>query len=443
LNVSELSVNSPGIIAAQPMLEGKSILYFSYNGMLDPLGQSQVIPYLQALTRFGARFTLVSFERPNAFTREGEEISAALRADLNGHNIEWRRLRYHRRPSLPATAYDVFAGVRLGAALARQQHFDLVHARSHIAAAIALRLRQRFGFPMIFDVRGLLADEYVDAGHWKKDSVPYRITKNVERRSLYAADGIVTLTEKIWPIMSEWDPLRNRNVPHEVVPCCADLNRFKFDQAERNFRRDDLKLNDRFVLAYSGSIDGWYLTEEMVDFFAVLKRQIPQAYFLWLTPSRHERVRAIMNSRGIGESDYGVRAVSLREMPSYLSAADAGISFIKPCFSKLASSPTKYAEYLGCGLPLIINSGVGDSDDLIAKDQTGVFVSGFDPEHYDRAASQVAKFADHPIRTREHNRAIAERRFDVKTVGAERYARLYERVFAATRRADTAPNFAQ
>src|SRR5687768_7432269 len=36
--------------------------------------------------------------------------------------------------------------------------------------------------------------------------------------------------------------------------------------------------------------------------------------------------------------------------PSYLSAADAGLSFIKSCFSKIASSPTKNAEYLACGL---------------------------------------------------------------------------------------------
>ncbi len=30
-------------------LEGKRVLYISYNGMLDPLGQSQVIPYLRDL----------------------------------------------------------------------------------------------------------------------------------------------------------------------------------------------------------------------------------------------------------------------------------------------------------------------------------------------------------------------------------------------------------
>ena len=49
------------------VLEGRRVLFISYNGMLDPLGQSQVIPYLRELARAGVRFTLLSFERRAAF----------------------------------------------------------------------------------------------------------------------------------------------------------------------------------------------------------------------------------------------------------------------------------------------------------------------------------------------------------------------------------------
>ena len=44
-------------------LKDKRVLYLSYNGMLDPLGQSQVLPYLKELSKLGVRFTLLSFER--------------------------------------------------------------------------------------------------------------------------------------------------------------------------------------------------------------------------------------------------------------------------------------------------------------------------------------------------------------------------------------------
>src|SRR3977135_919252 len=189
-------------------LTNRRVLYVSYNGMLDPLGQSQVIPYLRELSRRGVRFTLLSFETSKAYTSEGRERCEQLRQELAAGEIDWHWLRYHKSPSLPATSYDVLAGIRYGSRLVRDKQIEMVHARSYIPAAIALRLKRRFGVKIIFDVRGLMADEYFDAGHWRKQSAAYRINKAVERRALAAADGVVTLTERIWPIINVWDGLR-------------------------------------------------------------------------------------------------------------------------------------------------------------------------------------------------------------------------------------------
>src|SRR5712692_5889848 len=271
-------------------LADKRVLYISYNGMLDPLGQSQVLPYLHELSKLGVRFSLLSFERAAAFSTEGRAKRDELRAQLRANGIDWHALRYHQKPSLPATIYDVLHGVRYAKRLVRRNKIEMVHARSHIPATIAGWLKQRFRLKMIFDVRGLLADEYVDAGHWRKDSIPYRITKSAERRALAAADGVVTLTARIWPIINEWDGLRNHEVAHQVVPCCADLDLFSFSEADRARRRRELRVEDRFVVIYSGSIDGWYLTESMADFFVTLRKQRRDAHFLWLTPSRHDRI---------------------------------------------------------------------------------------------------------------------------------------------------------
>jgi len=412
-------------------LINRRVLYISYNGMLDALGQSQVVPYLKELSRAGVQFTLLSYERPPAFTPEGVEMCAALRRELSTHEIDWHWLPYHKTPSLAATSYDVLAGIRYGNRLVRRKQIEMVHARSHIPATIALRLKRRFGVKMIFDVRGLLADEYVDAGHWRKGSISYRITKTAEGRALAAADGVVTLTERIWPVMSQWESLRNRDVLHQVVPCCADLELFKFSRADRDLRRAELGLQDRFVIVYSGSIDGWYLTESMADFFVTMRKQRPNAHFLWLTPTRHQRVHELMRARGVSESDYTVLVSAPRDVPSYLSAGDAGLAFIKPCFSKLASSPTKYGEYLGCGLPLIINEGVGDSDVLITREKVGALVHDFSEPEYAKASVLIDGFAAHPEQTRRRTREVAERLFDVRTVGVQRYGRLYESVLAS------------
>jgi glycosyltransferase involved in cell wall biosynthesis len=396
--------------------------------MLDPLGQSQVIPYLRELSKRGVRFTLLSFERGIAFGPDGLSRCARLREQLAKEDIEWHWLRYHQTPSLPATMFDVANGVHHAKSLIRRNKIELVHARSHIPATIALRLKVRFGLKMIFDVRGLMAEEYVDADHWHQGSVPYRLSKMMERRALAAAEGVVTLTERIWPVIKEWDGLRGREVIHEVVPCCADLELFKFSLEARQQKRAELGLKDSRVLVYSGSIGGWYLANRMADFFVELVNKTNDWHFLWLTGGPQELITTLMSERGLKSNQYTVRAVASAEVPSYLCAGDLGIAFYKPTFSRLATSPVKVSEYLACGLPLVINTGIGDSDALITREGVGALVADFNESEYARAVSTIETFVRDPAETRRRTREVAERLFDVRKVGVERYARLYEAV---------------
>jgi glycosyltransferase involved in cell wall biosynthesis len=408
-------------------LEGRSVLFISYNGMLDPLGQTQVLPYLRELAKRGVRFTLLSFERAGAFSPDGAAQCEKLRSELESQGIEWHWLRYHQRPSVPATIYDVLAGIRKASSLIQRNRVEMIHARGHIPATIALALKKRYPIKMIFDVRGLMAEEYVDAKHWRKDSLPYRITKATERSVFAETDAVVTLTQKIWPIIREWDGLRGRTLHHEVIPCCVDLERFRFSEEERTRRRSELGLTDQFTIVYSGSLDGWYLTETMADFFAQVVRRNPRAHLLWLTNGSPERVKELMKSRDVGVENFSVLSVAAAEVPSYLAAADAGIAFIKRCVSKLASSPTKNGEYLACGLPLILNEGIGDSDALISEWQAGVLITDFTEADFATAAANIEAMARVPG-AREKARRIAEQVFHLERVGGERYASLYERV---------------
>jgi glycosyltransferase involved in cell wall biosynthesis len=412
-------------------LEGRRVLFISYNGMLDPLGQSQVLPYLRQLAGRGVLFTLLSFERAGAFESNGSARCEKLRRELDSQGIEWHWLRYHQRPSLPATAYDVMAGIRYAQKLVRRNSIEMVHARGYIPATIALALKKKFGLKMVFDVRGLMAEEYVEAGHWRKGNSPYRVTKVMERRAFSASDGIVTLTQRIWPELKEWDGLRGRRVSHEVVPCCADLEVFKFRSADREKRRAQLNLQNSLVLVYSGSIGGWYLSDRMADFYVALLRKWNNAHFLWLTPGSAEIITELMTQRGIKPANYTVQRVASEEVPSYLSASDVGIAFYRPGFSKLATSPVKVTEYLACGLPFVINAGVGDSESLVDREGAGSLVSDFSGSEYARAIASIESFTAQTEQTRKRAREVAERLFDVRKVGVERYARLYESVLSS------------
>ena len=408
-------------------LQGRQVLFISYNGMLDPLGQTQVLPYLRELAKKGVQFTLLSFEKPHAFEPAGVAKSEALRDELQTQGIDWHWLRYHQRPSLPATMYDVLAGYREARSLVKRKQIEMVHARGHIPATIAVWLKVCLDTKLIFDLRGLMAEEYVDAEHWRKGNLPYRITKSMEVKILAAADAIVTLTERIWPIISEWEGLRGRTPHHEVIPCCVDLARFRFSEQERARRRKELRLDDQFTIVYSGSLDGWYLTDTMADFFASVVRRNPKAHMLWLTTGSHDRVRELMRGRNISKENFSVLSVAAADVPSYLAAADAGLSFIKRCVSKVASSPTKNGEYLACGLPVIINEGIGDSDALVDQWQAGVLIEEFNETEFEAAAREIEAMVVAP-EARVKARRVAEQLFHLETVGGARYAALYERV---------------
>jgi len=135
-----------------------------------------------------------------------------------------------------------------------------------------------------------------------------------------------------------------------------------------------------------------------------------------------------MRERGVPPTRYTVHQSAAPGCAVISFGERRGIAFIKACFSKLASSPTKNAEYLGCGLPIIINAGVGDSDQLVTQEQVGALVHNFNAADYDDAIRTIIKFAEQPDQTRRHTRAVAERLFDVRRVGVSRYADLYLRV---------------
>jgi len=401
------------------------VLFISYNGLLDPLGPSQILPYVRALAA-GYRLTLLSFEKPVRGRSEDQRTTERLERLLQAEHIRWVHLDYHQWPSLPATLYDIFQGMRAVIREQRRAPIALIHARGYVPAAIAWGVHRWTGLPYLFDIRGLQAEESADAGHWSPHGLRFRLTKRVEQWILRQAAGVVTLTEAIRPMVQMFPGLAGRPAlpPWEVIPSCVDLEHFQFRAEGRKNIRAALGVGERPILIYAGSLGTWYLLEEMLDFYAAARQRWPELVFLILTPQQ-ELVRTALQRRGVSHNDAVVRWARFEEMPDYLSAADVGIAFIKPCLSKRASSPTKYAEYLACGLPLVINAGIGDSDALVEGEGAGVLVHAFTSTAYDQAAQELQH---HLRRGREAFRAVAARRFSLEGCAYPAYQRLYQRL---------------
>lgn len=404
-------------------------LYLCYFGVREPLVQTQVLPYLRELAAGGLRVSLLTFE-PEMEKRWSAETIAALRAGLQEEGISWYLLPYHKRPSLPATLYDIWCGAKFAHALAQSENVQVLHARAHIAAAMGALAKFGLGkkrLKLVFDIRGFVPEEYTDAGIWPENGWLYRGVKRVERRLLSASDAFVVLTNKAREILFA-DGKETR--PVEVIPCCVDWQRFRQPQSgSREARRRALGFEGRRVLVYVGSFDGWYLSEEMLDFYAQAHRRDSRSFTLILTQRDADRVQKRLLAKGIPAEDSLVTSVSPAEVAEYLYAADVALSFIKPCYSKQSSSPTKIAEYLAAGLPVISNAGIGDLDELIRGERVGAILPDFTPEAYARALSEVEAMGEAET-IRAHCRQVAREHFDLQTVGGPRYRRLYERLLS-------------
>jgi glycosyltransferase involved in cell wall biosynthesis len=215
-----------------------------------------------------------------------------------------------------------------------------------------------------------------------------------------------------------------------VIPTCVDLDHFKFDPDARQRIRARLDVQDRPVLVYAGSIGNWYQIEEMLDFYAAARDRWPGLFFLALVNRSPEVVAAALRQRRIPARDFAVMWARHDEMPAHLSAADAAVAFIRPSLSKQSSSPTKYAEYLSCGLPFAATAGVGDIDALLAGSKAGVLVRSHTQGAYYAAADQLRCLAE--VRDRAGCRALAEREFSVARRAFPEYRDLYTRILQAS-----------
>ncbi len=398
------------------------VLYITYDGLTDPLGRSQILPYLTGLADLGHRITLLSCEKPDRLARDGDQLKRLC----TQAGISWIPLRYHKHPPIFSSAIDAAAIQRAAQKLQRNIQFDVVHCRSYIAGRAGLVLKERFGTRFLFDMRGFWPDEKVEGRSWNLSnpiySAVYRYFKRLESRLLIGSDHIVSLTEAGRAQLLTRPELGGQGAAISVIPCCVDFEHFALRSASsREKARGQLGIDRAVpVLAYLGSLGSWYMLEEMLDFFKAYQSRDPRARFLLVTMDDREAIVEAAIDRGIDPGSLIIRPASREEVPGLLSAADLGIFFIKPVFSKTASSPTKMGEMLAIGLPLITNGGVGDVEALVRELRCGVAIQQFTPTSYSAALDQLGEFSGDGEGRREAARSI----FDVK-LGIDRYDKIY------------------
>ncbi len=397
------------------------ILYISYDGMTDSLGQSQVLAYLRRLVNFGNEFTIVSFEKPETYSREASKINTLI----HGKPIRWIPLSYTKRPPILSTVYDLLQGWRQIKRLFKEQPFDIVHSRGgHIAAVLGLLCKKKYNCRYVFDMRGWWADEKKESGLWNSFIYKpvYAFFKFIERKSFSCSDCTVSLTyagknEIVQKGLKE----ANRVA---VIPTCVDFDVFPlFDESIRRNARARLKIpQDVITLLYSGAMGSNYNNEGIFYFYKTLLKIYPDACFLILSKDDVNYVEDELKKHHVPSENVRIVSSPYSEVYQYLMAGDIGVILYRKQYSTIGRSPTKLGEYWACGLPVISVKGIGDLDDIIAKYQEG----GALVKDIEETAVQNA-FKSILINKVSKNtlRAYAKDYFDVES-GVEKYHLIYQ-----------------
>lgn len=393
-------------------MTGRRVIYITYDGLNEQLGQSQVLPYVRGLARLGHEFEILSFEKPGtplAFKRELEP------------GIRWTSIRYHKEPALPATAFDMLQGLGTLAVESLFHRADLIHVRSYVPAAFALPWVEAARIPLLFDMRGLWADERVEAGRAAAGGRQYRGIKAVERLLLRRADAISTLTLRLRQYLRYEYPYASEiKGSIHTIPTCVDLEHFRPDVPPNSAIQAELA--GHRVLLYLGAIGSYYLPKEMGQFYLNWRKQFSSSRFLVVSRQDAGEIRQVLAEQGL-EHELVYRTATRAEVPGLIRCAHASFGiFAGRILAGHGCAPTKTGEVLACGVPFA-SSAVGDVTTQLERSPAGVSVIDTDAESLDRAARELALKASAP------GVAIAARELAERWFGLEEGVRGYDAIY--------------
>ncbi|NIJ41640.1 glycosyltransferase involved in cell wall biosynthesis [Parvibaculum indicum] len=420
-------------------------LYLSRTGMLEPLGQSQVLAYLRGLSSDHA-VTLISFERDADLANRAH--LAQIEAICSAHGIRWVRLRYRSRPRLLASAWNLGALFWHSWREARRRKVRLIHARSYIPAAAAWAVSRLTGIPYVFDMRSLWPEELITSHRLRRGSWLHGVIFRAERRLLADAGIVVSLTRAGARYLCDVHPGALTDERLRVIPTCADLDRFR--------PAPDTREGGPLIGCHGSLTSGWFRVDLLATMFDLIAERLPSARFEIITrEDPAEVLRALDTSRdraassGAGDvtpgrapnwrSGLSISAAKASNIHERLQRQDLSMLFYASgAASELGRSPTRMGEVLGCGVPVVTNDGIGDVTEIVRGGGVGIVIDSEDPPALVQAADEAVALLQDPKVVRRC-RQVAEENYSLEA-GIDGYREIYRRLSSADDQSGRVPN---
>ncbi len=306
---------------------------------------------------------------------------------------------------LEVTSESFPALIRELTGIAKGAHVDIVHAEALYCARLVSLLKPALPTSTFsIDWHGILPEESRMNGEHQARILAL---EHAERRLLSECDLNVFVSHQMERhFRSKYELSSLRSV---IVPCCiSTANMVDFTQPVKEPVRD----NRHLVFAYVGSMASWQCGEEMLALFAQLHAQEDACRFVLMVPEvEHQRVRKAATHFGLKEDAYSLKEVPHREVPSHLSKCHIGVLLRKDDVVNRVSSPTKCAEYLAAGLPVLLTDCVGDYSKMVQEKEVGLVIPSktvTNQVYGSQILRQAIAFTDASKKRRKEIRALCQ-----------------------------------
>jgi len=356
----------------------KRVLYISPDGILEPLGDSQVLKYLEELSQ-DFIIELISFEKENDF-RNLEKLNV-IKARCVVNEILWSPKKYRQGILIYSQIVNICNFIFYPAWVMLKKKYNILHIRSYMPGLSVLFLSYFFNFKLIFDIRGFWADEKHDRLGWKKKSLKYRFFKRLEKYLFNRADAIVTLTKGAKEYVNNEFHISNDQI--FVIRTCVDFKEFTLP--EKIIVKPGLKVG------YLGTIDTAYDFDKFLYFISGLKNYNPALEICMLTKSPLKQIKKYLEKNNLLDVKLTNHFLGRHELSQAINQFDLLAFCLKENFSIVASMPTKIGESLACGVPIVCNAFNQDIKDMIQSEGIGEIYDFIEPLSHDAYNSLLLK----------------------------------------------------
>jgi glycosyltransferase involved in cell wall biosynthesis len=270
----------------------------------------------------------------------------------------------------------------------KKSEIALFHCRNEIVSYFLLALKKVFfkNIKVICDCRGIGSKEILYKYKIKSSDIPFKRIEKIEVYSHKNSDYMFCVSNAFREyIKSRTDRADKIN----VIPCCLDTDKFKYDPDERRKIRNNYGVNDRFVLLYSGSLNEWQLPVEMIKIFKIFKDVIKNSIFIMFTGDIKYATQLFACS-GLEKDDYIIRSIPHYLINKHLLVGDLGLLIRQDNDVNRVAFPVKFYEYIRCGAP-VLSSITSDLKDLIKKYNVGFWLENYNNEFEIRKIALLIK----------------------------------------------------